>query len=311
MSAYGSYLERARRAAAMVSGMEAAIARNPVDRSLRLNLASAQMLADRAEEEFLEVARSEHVDVCRYKLVATGDDEFGLRGVSRSLDAFQEMFAHVYDAHAHGPRQRAGIPPERRQEAALEFGYSFAGSLGVVLLAPGQLNLFDSKFDIVIQIINQIFDVRDDDELRDAAQRIGKAAVQKVYEWSQINFGSGFEVDLQWLNPASIHRGRYIPRSNFERVSSIIGQTSDKEVIPISTTGLLVGFNSVMKTFHLVEPDGDSFKGHLEDAFPLTREWTVNQMYDAVIIAEATTRYATGEEVKHYRLRELKPYVST
>jgi hypothetical protein len=34
-------------------------------------------------------------------------------------------------------------------------------------------------------------------------------------------------------------------------------------------------------------------------------------MYDAVIIAEATTRYATGEEVKHYRLRELKPYVST
>ena len=57
MSAYGSYLERARRAAAMVSGMEAAIARNPVDRSLRLNLASAQMLADRAEEEFLEVAR--------------------------------------------------------------------------------------------------------------------------------------------------------------------------------------------------------------------------------------------------------------
>ena len=87
------------------------------------------------------------------------------------------MFSQIYDAMTRGPRDRAGVPPERRQETALEFGYSFSGSLGVVLVMPGQLSLFEGKFDRTLDAINQMFEIQDDDHLRDAARNIGRAAI--------------------------------------------------------------------------------------------------------------------------------------
>jgi len=306
MSDYGFYLERARTAAAMLSSMEATAARNPNDLSLRLNVASAQRLMAGAERSLADITRRESVDVCRYRLVPLIAEEFAVRGVARSLESFQEMFSQVHDAIIRGGRDRAGVPPERRQETTLEFGYSFSGSLGVVLVMPGQLSLFEGKFDRTLDAINQVFEIEDNDGLRDAAHKLGRAAIQKVFEWSQANSREGFEVDLKWTTPATLEKGRYIDHQQFARTAQIISQTTESESLPLRVIGTLVGINVKTKSFHFVEPDGESFRGQLDDDFPADREWTVNQEYIALMSVETTVRFATGQETKRYKLQSLK-----
>jgi hypothetical protein len=83
--------------------------------------------------------------------------------------------------------------------------------------------------------------------------------------------------------------------------------TSEVEHTQIRTEGVLVGFDSVFKTFHLVEPDGESYKGGLADEFPLRKDWTINRTYGAAIVKDDTTKFSTGETATKYRLVELRP----
>ena len=85
----------------------------------------------------------------------------------------------------------------------------------------------------------------------------------------------------------------------------------ESDTATLSVAGTLVGIDSKIKTFHFVIPDGDLFRGYLDEAFPLSVPWTVNRQYDAIILVETTLRFATGQETKRYRLRNLKPVERT
>jgi hypothetical protein len=307
MSEYGFYLERARKASAMLASMEIAASRRPGDLALRLNVMSAQRLLARTERELVTVALREQIDLCRYRLIATGNGKFSVRGVSRSLGAFQEVFSFVYDAIADSPKQIARLPRARHDETSLEFGYTFDGSLGVVMIATRSLSLFgSSEFGAALDEINGVFDTTIEEDLREKVKKLGRASIQKIYEWSNINFAERFGVDLRWLTPSTIHKGRYLEWKEFERITSLIGRTSDTETKTISAVGTLVGFSSAFGTFHFVEPEGESFRGQVVQTFPTTREWTVNRTYIAKIEIRKITRLATGEEVVRNYLRDLE-----
>jgi hypothetical protein len=310
MSHYAYSLERARQAASMVAGLEQRLARSPTDIALRMTLASAVRMAERTERELYEVAASDQVDVCRYRLVRHTGDGFAVQSVSKSLELFQEAVSYVYEAVSGRPKKRATLTREARRETELLFGYSFAGSLGVVLLAPSERGFFTTKFDAVVKTINEVFDVENNDELRDLARIVGPAAVKGIYEWAAVNNEAGFDLDLRWTNSNSLEAGRYVDAGVFGKLANLISMTSDVESKDRRTSGVLVGFDSVFRTFHLVEPDGESFKGSLADDFPLHRDWTVNKNYEAKLIEENTVRFSTGEQTKRYRLAELRPVSS-
>jgi hypothetical protein len=307
MSQYAFSLERARAAAAMVSGLEDRLAHNPDDLALRISLSSAVRMAERMERELYEVAASEQVDLCRYRLVRHTGPGFALSGVSRSLAAFQETVSYVYEALAGRPLKRPALTDNALRRSELLFGYSFAGSLGVVLLAPSERRLFDTKFDDVVKTIGEVFDTESNDELRDVAHTIGRAAVNKVFEWASANAEAGYDLDLRWTNSNSVEMGRYVQARQFGKLASLISLTSEVEHTQIRTEGVLVGFDSVFKTFHLVEPDGESYKGGLADEFPLRKDWTINRTYGAAIVKDDTTKFSTGETATKYRLVELRP----
>lgn len=309
MSDYGFFLDRARQAAGLVSRLEASLAGSPGDLGLRLTLASAVKMAERTERELYERAAAEQVDLCRYRLVRHSGAGFGVHSVSKSLELFQDAVSFVYHAVMGQPRLKLGAM--MRRETELLFGYSFAGSLGVVLLAPSERGLFYSKFDDVVRTINQVFEIQDNSELRDAARTIGPAAIQKLYNWSAVNFESGYDLDLRWTNSNSLEFGSYVEAKQFGKLADLISLTSDVETATIRTRGVLVGFDSVIKTFHLVETDGESYKGQLQDGFPENRDWTVNQRYEATISSEVATRFSTGEETRKFRLVGLVPLDDT
>ncbi len=307
MSDYAFFLNRAREAAALVSQLEVAFARDPSDRALRVTLSSALRMAERTEQELYSIASAEQVDLIRYRLVHHVTEAFGIHGVSRSLELFQESVSYIYEAVTGQPRVRAGLTRAAKQDSELLFGYSYAGSLGMVLLAPSSRGLFVTKFDDVIQTINSIFDIADNYELRDAAKKIGPAAVRKLYEWSQANYEEGYDLDLRWTNASAVESGRYLETKQFGRLANLISLTSDVKKKTHATTGILVGFDSVYKTFHFVEPDGESYKGQLGKDFPMHQDWTVNRRYEALILSEVMTKFSTGEETTKFQLSSLAP----
>jgi hypothetical protein len=306
MSDIGFYINRARQAYSRVSAITEELAKNPADMALRASLTSAERLAARADADALDVSREKHIDVVRYRLVERTRQDFRVNDVTHSLWAFQDLLSHTYLALTSGPRTRAGLTTDARDKTTLHFGWTFPGSLGVVLLAPSEHKLFDGRFDETVAAMRDLVNSRDQDEVKDAGKVLGPAVVYKAFDWAQANTKGDFDLDLQWRLSEDRMVGGLIEKRTFEHFVDAVSTTNDVDSSLISTRGVLVGINSKTKAFHFVEPQGESYRGRLDDAFPSQQEWAINHTYDAEIIAQTTLEYATNQEQTIYRLRTLK-----
>lgn len=305
MSGFGYYAERARRAAAQVAELERALGGEPDNRALKLNLASARKFFERSDEEFRQAAALAQYDVLRYRLVQREGSFYALRDLSRSWASFQDVVSYVYDALTTGPRSGGRLPLALRDQTTLGFAYSYPGSLGVVLTVPNDQNLFSGRLDEVVPTIEELLGVGRTSEVREVARKVGRSAIQRVYEWSSSNYKAGFDLDLGWSASKVRDRAQYVSNATFGAITEAIEMTSDSVTTSGLVRGTLVGFNSSRLTFHFVEPDGESFVGQLGPNFPASEEWAVNRSYAALIETETTVRLATGQETTVHRLLRL------
>jgi hypothetical protein len=120
--------------------------------------------------------------------------------------------------------------PDVAQETALNFGYSYPGSLGVAMTVPSGSNLFaEGKFDEVVSTVVEVMRLHDEREVRGVAEKYGIAVVRRAYDWSKTNAASGFGVDLTWLQLGGRQAGSVAEVRDFQRIVDLIGRTSDEE----------------------------------------------------------------------------------
>jgi hypothetical protein len=307
MSDIVSVLERLRRAYAAIGEVEAVAARSPGDRLVLANLQSLRRDAADLERQWEDACRAAEVEVCRYRIVPDHGNNYSLTSVSKSLLDFQELFSQIYDALKTGSKKiRARVSTEVYAETKFDFGFTYAGSLGVALMVQSKAHLFGSKFDETVQAIGNIISINDQDGVRDLARTLGGAVVTKVYDWSRVNYGAGYGIDITWKRIDGTVRGGVIDTPSLGKVADLIARTSDKRRKEISVKGVLVAIDIKRKTFRLVQPDGADYKGVLAEDFPLTKKWAVNTNYTAVIAIEEITRYATMETKRTYKLENLR-----
>ena len=291
MSAISSAVERARKASASIARIERAIENAPEDESLHLNLSSARKLALQATHQLRKAAEFKHIDICSYRLMPELADNYLLANVSRSYLEFQNLFSQIHDSLKNGAKQKAQIGDEARHESALEFGYSYSGSLGVVLLASSERGFFEGKLD---KSVDAFFEVVSMDAMKDAkstAQQFGKAVLKRLY-------------DVRWTRSDGRELGRVIERDRMANMLSILSQASDEKTDPLELEGILVGGDVMSGAFHFVVPDGDSIRGSF-DQFSDIGELTLDKRYIAKIDRTTVERYATDEVTKKYVLRSL------
>lgn len=306
MSDYGYVVERARKAQASVSRLEQALARNPKDDSLRVNLAAKQKLARRAEEQFQRLAEINQIEVCRYRLLPEATENFALPHVSRSLLEYQNLFSQVHDAKRNGKKQRAVIGAEAWAESLLEFGYSYAGSLGVVLLVQGDRQLFNGNLDESIDALFQAMHIGSQDDVRDVAKALGNAVVKRLHDWSESNVEGGFAADVRWTRSDGRQLGEVIGQKRMEHIVGIIESTSDVQTKDHAVAGVLVGLDVRSGAFRFVDPEGEDFRGSLAEGFPRDHQFVVNRPYRALIVESATERYATEKIDRKFALHKLE-----
>ncbi len=308
MSDYASAAELARRASASVERLERALSRDPESASLQINLAARRRYLRKAQDSLMVSAEYNHVDICNYRLLPEKTDRFLVSSVSPSLLAYQLAFSQIYDALENGPKQRTVIGAEASSATAMEFGYTYSGSLGFVLLAPSERDFLSGKLDSSIDAVFQVLEIGSEDEVRDIARNLGEAVVKRVHDWSKVNVDAGFAIDVRWNRSDGRQLGQVVGRDHMEKVVEIISSTSDEKTTPVSLTGTLVGLNVDSGAFQLSAPDdvGD-YRGALADDFNRAEAHAVPGVYRATLTKATKVAYATGRIATRYQLQRLEP----
>jgi hypothetical protein len=311
MSGINSLLDRLRSAYAAIAEVEEVAARIPKDQFVFANLVSLKRDAEDLEGQLSELALRDQKEVCRYRLLPTRGISYALASVTKSLLDFQELFSQIYDAQKRGGgKTRARLAENIVEETQFDFGFSYPGSLGVVLLAQGESGFFVGKYDFTIDAFMEIPTIKDEDGIRDMSHSLGEAVVKKVYDWSLVNASAGYSVDIDWTTSRAFKKGGTIEAGTFGKIVEIISRTSDIEKFLIRANGLLIGIDAKTRRFRFVSHDGKYYSGTLSETFPIKAVWSINTSYTAEIETEVVTEYASGRTQESYRLRWLQPNLS-
>jgi hypothetical protein len=305
VSVYGSVAEEARRAFASLERVEAALARTPDDAGLQITHAARLKYARQMQDRLLEVAQVHHVEVCNYRIVPNARQRYRLQDVTASLSGFQNVFSQVYDALKHGKKTRTGFKLDVTRDSSLEFGYSYSGSLGVVLLAPASKTILENNLDEVIKESLRATEISNQADAREIADKLGVAVVKQVFDWSNANLNADFEVDVRWNRSNGRQVGKSINRSDLNRIVTVISDTSDQKTEEFWHIGHLVGINLKTGTFHFVVPDGEDFRGRLDEEF-VRATTRVGDLYRALIRTKVKLTYATSVEERIHTLVTLQ-----
>jgi hypothetical protein len=311
MSDINSVLERLRRAYGAIAEVEMVAARSPGDQYVLANLHALKRDAEDLEQQWEDECAFAQKEICRYRIVPDYARSYSLATVSKSLLDFQELFSQIYGALKIGARKRARITTDVAQETKFNFAFTYPGSLGVALTVDSEADFFRNKFDEAAQALSDIVSIDNQDAVRDLAKNLGGAVVTKIYDWSRVNFGAGYGIDITWKRTDGTIRGGVIDVPALGKVVDLIARTSDRKIRKITVKGVLVGINSKTKRFRLVVPDGEDYTGILSDEFPSTQKWAINTNYQAEIMIEEVTKYSTMETKKTYKLDRLKGHKST
>jgi hypothetical protein len=304
MSDYGFVADRAKRAYASVARIESDLMRAPGDQGLMTNLSSMRRVAERARDELERIAAANSIEVCQYRIVPAEHAGYALRHVSKSLLNYQALFSQLYDSFKNGPKSKAQLGREAEDASTLNFAYTYAGSLGVVLLAKSERDFFDGNLDRPIEALYQILDINDVDSVRDIARARGRAVVKRIHDWSSANVAAGFSADIRWKRSDGRELGQVIDKGRLSKIVEFIDSTSDEKTETISVFGMLVAASLPSRSFHIAVPGGESYTGHFDSEAP-EFDLTLGKTYQATIEVTEIYYYATDKHVKTNSLLNL------
>ncbi len=305
MSDYGYVAERARSAFSAVARSAQALARNPQSSAAQLNYASRKKLADQSQEELLRLAEINNIEVCNYRLISFDDFQFPLADVSRSCLNYQLLFSQVHDSVRNGPKNNALIGDEAYAESTLQIAYTYAGSLGIVMLAQSQRSFFEGSLDPSINALFDVVNVKSRSDVQRVVERLGNSVIKRVRDWSAINSQGGFSIDLRWKRSDGANLGGVFEKKDFDLIVDMIGEISDESRDHIRVVGTLVGIDLKSGTFHISSELVPDIRGTLQEEFPRDDSVEVGVNYDCDIIVIEKVRYATGVSEVRFELKRL------
>ncbi len=305
MSDYASIVERARRSSATVSKIEAALTRAPEDPSLQINLSAAKKLSQKAHDALLGLSRLQHKEVCSYRLIPSKSLGYAVASVSKSMLEYQNLFSQLYDCKRNGKKKNAAIGKEAAAESALQFAYSFSGSLGVVMFAQSEADFFEGNLDSSIEAFFSILDIDDVSSAKRVADSFGGAVIKRIHDWSASNIEGGFSADVQWNKSDGRIISSMFDMRKMERIVETISSVSDEESDDIYADGIFIGGDLDARTFHFIIPQGASYRGTLSKEFDKGLI-QLGGSYSAHIVEKRKTFYATERTDKRYELVSLR-----
>lgn len=301
---FSDALSLAREHTSIVQRIEFALRADPSNDRLALGLGSARRRAERSEQQLLSFAESSQIDLIRYRLVRSSE-LYAVEAVADSVHAFQRSFTGAADFLVHGAKKKAKFSKEIEDKTRLNFAYTFPGSLGIVFSVENSRDMFEnSDLDLVVEVFDQFLSVSDEHEAIDASRKLGPGLISQFCRWVDVNAKWENSVDFILRHGNGVQKGEFIPKNKFIDLSGIFHDAVDEEPYEFVATGILVGLDIEIGSFHFVVPNGDSYKGSLSPDF-VKEKTTVGASYRAFIVEKVKRTVATGSETHGYILQHL------
>lgn len=285
---------------------EALLLEAPGDKTILAMLESLGKRASKLEDSFLAVADSVGLDVCAYRLFSEGNARYSIHSLGSILQSFQMWFSTVYDALKNGPKLKAKISPEVLQESALDFAFSFTGSLGVALTIPSERQLFENDLQRAMVKTVDMLRAEATDQINKYAEELGGAVIHSFHNWVDSHVKSGAGADIRWLRGqtevATIRAGI----ARFQRLESFIQTTTAPVEETFEVKGLLVGADTKKHSFHMVFENAEEIRGTMSEAIGEEHTVELPQEYIAIIRRTTSENLATGKKSHMYHLLRLR-----
>ena len=183
-----------------VEAMERHFAQNADNAAIALEIRSLSRFKEQLEAQWTEAVNRLGYSICRYHILPEVDERPTLFAVSAILTAFQRSFTAVYSGLSTSSR-RGRVKPEIRDQTSFHFGYADPGSLIVnLVISDHQLSFWEEHnvFENTLDTMCGMADVSDPNDMKTYSERIGRHAVQCVYNWADTHVVHRSEARMQW-----------------------------------------------------------------------------------------------------------------
>lgn len=287
--------------------LEETVAAHPQYESLALDLMSMQKRQSRLQEEFEKITNEKQIDVVNYRLQPGSDERVSLRALTSTLDRFQAAISTTFDAVKNGIKQRGRLAPGITEQTSFDFGYSFSGSVGIVLTIPNdRLLLGESDLDMAVELFFAAARAQTREEILKFARSAGIPAVRRLYEWSEAHTFNGVSADVQWRRKDEIRARVTVEPATLKRLEEVIQETSDTTTEAVTVVGKLVGLDTALKSFHLEIPKTEDVRGDWSAEFVYSQDLALDEIYEASLLRNSIVYYAYDREDIKWELVSLQ-----
>ena len=300
--------ERLQETRAILARVERAVAEQPDRPSLISQAKSLTVQQRNLEADFAVEADRLGKDVCSYRIFSDSG-YLPLHPLAQGLVDFQSLVTVVYDVQKTSiPKERAKFAPNIRSESSFNFGYTFSGSLGIVLTIRNKRRLiFDGHLDEAIKQIFSLAKASSIPDIRVFAQRLGLASIRAMYKWASGHARAGLGVDIEWRRENVIRANLLAQQPELAKLCLMIEETSDEEKTRFSMHGELVSVDVETRRFKLKGESGDIIRGSYEDAISDSHRVKLpGHHYRAHLTKIEKVRHSTDEEEAEYHLERLE-----
>ncbi len=293
---------------ALVSDLEASLCAHPDRLAIAANLRSAVKMQTLLRAQFMDAAAQVGVEVCRYRAFTDISHTAAAPALS-AIVSFQKLFSVVFGSLKYGFKQRATISPEVASETDLQLRFAFTGSIGVVLTARSDANLFDDSFlDDSLETIFKMAKAKTPKQILAFADRLGPGAINALHNWAQDNTDGGLGADIEWRRGTKIRGKLFVQRQELSKLRSAIDLTGTPHEETIVVDGILDAVGVSKRRFTIKRDGLPDISGSVElGAIDRKHKATLPMRYRAKILKTTRLRVAAGKQVIKYHLLGLTP----
>jgi hypothetical protein len=303
--------EQLRDTNAAIAKSEQAIALDPSSKAVGTMLRSFQKRQQKLESEFAELAKHVGTDVCSYRFFSD-DVQQKITPVCLALIDFQSLYSLAYDAIKSGAKKPGRrLPPEVVDESAFGFGYTFSGSLGVVMTFDNSKRLlFETVFDESMGEVAALAQATSSAEVLECGKRVGVPVVRAAHKWAATHAEAALGAEIAWKKGDEVLWDLLLEPRIFADLAETIRGTTEIVVDEVEMVARLVGADVKGRTFHLVLADGSDLRGTIANEIPADRDFPValGRPHKLKLRKRVKVYYATEkEESATYQLVEATP----
>jgi hypothetical protein len=258
------------------------------------------------EVDFLRIARSEEVEICRYRLLPPKTRRSTIGAIGNAWVKYQMLFSSIYDAVKQQGPVKGRTSKQVSSETDFGFEYTFAGSVGVVMTLPASGMTYSRTHDLdaASALLFEMSKSQTPEQLRLFVPRVGVPPLNKFSSWvdAHVIFGAGAGID--WLGP--VEGSLIVQIEEFKVLKDALHKTTEPVETEEIISGMLRGVSLERNRFEMRLPSGELLEGNIGDANITERQRAeLPKKYSARIRITRTIDIATEKEDVDYSLDEL------